>query len=370
MLQASDEFKSMLHSSHVIWVKASLVDAATDSVIETFDVVDGAIQIDGRSNAWRTLDVTVASPFTEALDKIDVTGAIRIDRGVSHGSQPPTEWITLGTFYVQETRREYESGTVAIAAADIGQTIEDYSLITPYAPQYGDQQMTFVQAITELIRAVHPSAVVEVGDGVDTAMTTAAGTVFTGSRWDAINQLGNGLGAVVHTTTRNSFRIDKIIEGGEPVWFFHSNEAGTLVSVTSVRSRREQYNAVQVRWETPNGTGMAFVVDSDPDSPTYWDGPFGRKPAAEESLPEVDSHEAGLAAARAMLTQHKGFARSVNFKSVANPLIEPYDVVRVSTPDGHGEDHIIDSISLDLTAASMSAETRMVRTVVPTRSRT
>ena len=63
------------------------------------------------------------------------------------------------------------------------------------------------------------------------------------------------------------------------------------------------------------------------------------------------------------VNQYKGFARSLSFTSITNPLLEPLDVVRVTTPDGKADDHIIDNINYSLGGATMSCETRLIRTV-------
>lgn len=365
MLSASAGFLNGLRYSHKIMARASLVDRATGGVLETYDVVSGSLSATSRSNVWRQVSVVLTSPWVERFASLDVTDILRIERGVRFFNKSE-EWITVGEFFVQEIAHDFQSRRFTVTGYDAGAAIEDYRLITPYAPQtQAGAQLTFVQAIQDLISAVLPNATLQIGEGVDTGLVTAPSTVFTGSRWDAINQLAKGLGAVVHATVDNNFHIELVTDDDAAVWEAGSGRGGVLVGVSNVFSRREQYNAVQVRWESPNGSGMAFVVDNDPQSPTYWDGDFGRKPAPEESLPEVESEAAALTAATALLAQYKGFARSLSFTSITNPLLEPLDVVRITTPDGKADDYIVDSITYDLGMATMECETRLVRTVTP-----
>jgi hypothetical protein len=363
MLSASPNFVRGLRYSHRVLARVSLINPLTDSVIDTLDIVSGSMTLDARSNMWRQVSMQITSPWAEKLDALDVTTVLRIERGLRY-FEGEEEWIPVGDFFVQELTTAYTSRTVTVTGYDIGSRIEDYRLITPYAPQTeaGDP-LTFVAAIEDLITIVVPDASIAVDAGVDTSATAPLGTVFSGSRWDAINELAKSIGAVVHPTVNNAFRIQKVDADAAPVWEVSSGASGVLVDARSVRSRREQYNAVHVRWETPNGTGVALVVDSDSDSPTYWNGPFGRKPAPEESLPAVASNSAATAAAIALLNQYKGFSRSLSFTSITNPLLEPLDVVRVKTPDGASDDYVIDSISYGLGEATMSCETRLVRSV-------
>lgn len=365
MLTASSTFLDGLRYSHKIMSRASLIDRGTGGVITTFDIVSGSMSLDSRSNIWRQVSMELTSPWVERFDLLDVTGLIRVERGVLYYDKGE-EWVTVGEFYIQELSHVYSGRRVAVTAYDIGTAVEDFRLITPYVPQSQvGVQLTFVQAIQDLLDAAVPGAQLVLDPGVDTLMTPTIGTVFSGSRWDAINQLAKPLGAIVHPTADNTFRIHKVTGDEQPVWQVFSGKGGALVDVTNVRSRREQFNAVHVRWESPAGSGVALIVDSDPDSPTYWLGPFGKKPAPEESLPETDSNSAATEAAIALLNQYKGFARSLSFTSITNPLLEPLDVVQITTPGGLTEDYVIDSITYDLGGATMTCETRLVRTVTP-----
>jgi hypothetical protein len=119
---------------------------------------------------------------------------------------------------------------------------------------------------------------------------------------------------------------------------------------------------VTVTWESPSASGTVFVVDADPNSPTFWDGPWGRKTAPVQRLDTVTSEAQAIEAAYALLDQYKGASRQIDFRSVHNPLIEPFDVVRVqgyarNTP----EEHVMDSVAYPLSGGEMSAETRQVK---------
>lgn len=362
MLTASEGFLNGLRYSHKVLSRASLLDRSTGEVLDTFDIVSGSLTIDSRSNIWRQVSMEITSPWEEKLAQLDVTDVLRVERGLRF-FESTEEWVTVGDFYVQELSSTYSSRKVSVTGYDIGVAVDDYRLITPYAPQTeAGTPLTFVQAIQDLLEVAVPGADLDVDSEVDTSLSPPSGTVFTGSRWDALNQMGKSLGAVVHPTADNRFRIHKVNDDAQPVWEVASGVGGVLVEVRNTRSRREQYNAVQVRWETPNGSGVALVVDSDPASPTYWNGPFGRKPSPEESLPTVESNSAATQAAISLLNQYKGFARSLSFTSITNPLLEPLDVVRLVTPNGVSEDYIIDSISYGLGDGTMSCETRLVRT--------
>ena len=131
------------------------------------------------------------------------------------------------------------------------------------------------------------------------------------------------------------------------------------------RGRRETFNGVRVIWEHEEDSGVAWATDDDPNSPTYWNGPFGRKTAPDQRLDTINTQEQAEEAAQALLSRFKGKASSVTFESVHNPLVEPFDVITVSATDAvartvHNENHVLDQISYSLDVGEMTAKTRQV----------
>lgn len=363
MLTASDRFLDGLRYSHEVIVRAATLDANGDEKAE-FRVKDGTLSVDGRRNIWRQVSVTLVADKPADLVNLDVRDTLKIERGIRFFDQTE-EWVTLGLFKIQRVTQQYTGEVVQVEAYDFGSAIEDYRLVAPYAP-YDEfsNPLTSVTAIEELVGAAFADRpTITIDSAINTGQYAPAGTVFTGSRWEAIQTLASGLGGVLYANPDGSFRL-RYIEDGDPVWEANSGDGGVIVSVSSVRDRADQYNAVPVRWESPEGGGMTFVVDSDPLSPTYWDGPFGRKPLDEQQIATVTNSVEATVAAAGLLQQYKGFARSVSFTALANPLLEPFDVVRVRV-GRFDEDHVIDSIQFNLESGTMSCETRLVRSTVP-----
>jgi hypothetical protein len=104
-------------------------------------------------------------------------------------------------------------------------------------------------------------------------------------------------------------------------------------------------------------TGVA--TDDDPGSPTYYYGPFGKKPRRFFSE-FLGSDAQAESAARAILSANLGVSRSVDFAAVPDPRLECSDVVQI-TRSALGVDdlHIIDQLTIGLGAdATMTGQSR------------
>lgn len=376
MINASSKFKDALHYSHIALTRAILLTPTEkNTYVEAgeFAVAAGNLTIDGRRNIRRqgSLTLAPASGFDlSVFNAVTDDTRLRIDRGIRF-IDGTTEWVTTATLAVQSSTRSLRDGTLRISAYDPSSCIDDYTLITPYAPIGPDQQpLTTVEAIKDLVDiALWETAVWHVGAGIDTAVKPQAGTVFTGSRWEAINNLAKSLSAQVFVDQLGEWHLERIQTGG---WVacevLATGPGGVLVDGTTAQDRRDLYNAVPLRWEGPTGGGLVFMVDADPKSPTYWNGPFGRKPSSEQRVETVTTEAQAIDAAKALLAQFKGFTATVEFTSLHNPLLEPGDVVEIKVPDRSLHQlHVIDAINYNLVGGSMSAETRAVQNITTER---
>lgn len=367
MITASDSYKLALTGSHTALSRCVVLTPNPNNTYSESAVLaisQGSLAIDGRRNVWRQATFTVVPAQQEVLDPLRLIGVdtrVQIQRGIVFldGTE---EWVTIATLQVQEARERLDGAGVEVVAYDPGSAIDDYSLITPYAPlDISQNKLTTVEAIQDLVDiAVWDTITWTIDAGVDTVVEPPDGTVFSGSRWDAIVNLAKSLGAVVHARADGTWRIRKVEAGAvSSVLTVTSGSDGVLVSTDVLRSRREQYNAVPLRWEGPSGGGLVFLVDNDSNSPTFWNGPFGRKPSPEQRVDTVTTEQQAIDAATSLLEQYKGFSSSVSFSMVHNPLLEPFDHINVEVL-GTVEEHIIDSINYPLAGGVMSLETRKV----------
>lgn len=383
MLTASTKFKEALSASHQPHVRVGVYQydgTANGEFVGYLGVVSGSLTLDYRRNIRRQASLQLGSivstadaEYVTGIDTRDFLEALTAQSAeitIEWGIKFPdltTEYVTLARLRVEESNRSLSSPVLDVSAAyDLGTRVADFNLVTPYAPfNTGGTKLTYVEAIQDLVNVSYPSATPPawtIASGVDTTSKPPDNTAFTGDRWGAINALAQAINVTVGATATGEWLITPATTDRTQVWAVRTGDGGVLVSEQTAYGRREQYNAIPVRWEAPTGGGgLAYVVDSDPDSPTYYDGPFGRKPRQEETLSTVTSSSQAIAAATTLLDQYKGFTRAVSLTTVHNPLLEPGDVIGLYLPDGSAERHIVDSISLPLNGGTMSMETRILR---------
>jgi hypothetical protein len=102
----------------------------------------------------------------------------------------------------------------------------------------------------------------------------------------------------------------------------------------------------------------ALVVDSNPKSPTRWGGKFGKVPGFHSS-PLVTSNLQAKAAAESLMRTSVGLPYTVDFTAVPHPGLEPLDPVRISDPGAGTRIHVLDKLTIPLTADQpMMSQTR------------
>lgn len=384
MLTASDKFKANLRTSHRPMVRCAvyLPDDAGDYQFNGYlGVSSGSLSIDYRRNIRRQvtgLQIAPISPEAETTfitnpnssDFLESLATASAEIDVEWGLRFPDrteEWVTVARLRMEEGNSRVTGAPVSLTSVfDLGCRVADFTLITPYAPfTTGGTKLTYIEAIQDLVNTAYPaghSPTWTIDGSLDSTSKPPDNTAFTGDRWTAIQALAKAINATVGATASGEWAITSAVTGTTSVWTVNTGTDGVLVDGENAFSRREQYNAIPVRWESPTGGGgLAYIVDSDPTSPTYYDGPFGRKPRSEETVATITTSDQATAYATTLLNQYKGLTRSVSLTSIHNPLLEPNDVIDLEQEDGTFEQHIIDSITLPLDGGTMTLETRVLR---------
>lgn len=381
MLNATQKFTDHLAASHSPRVRAGLY--VPDGGSYTFEgylgVVDGTLTCDYSRNIRRqvsglrvgSLESTADYAYNDiaARDYLEALTAVSAEVSLEWGLVYPDlteEWVTLARLRVEEASLTAMGDLQISSAYDAGTRVNDFTLVTPYVPyDIGGVKLTYLAAIRDLVDTSYPSAALpawSIDPTVDAVSLPPDGTVFTGSRWSAVLALAAAIDVNVGPDHAGVWTVAPTGTDRDPVWTVANGAGGVLIDQVTQFSRRDQYNAVGIRWESPTGGGgLAYIVDADPLSPTYYDGPFGRKPRPEETVDTITTEGQAIAHATAVLAKFKGLTRGISLTSVHNPLLEPNDVVAVFLPDGSAERHVIDTVSLPLRGGSMSLETRILR---------
>lgn len=91
----------------------------------------------------------------------------------------------------------------------------------------------------------------------------------------------------------------------------------------------------------------AVAYDDDPDSMTYFFGPFGMVPRFYAS-PVIYTEDQAYSAAVSMLRRSLGLPYGVAGEIAPNPALRPGDPVRFTWDDGNRELHVWETVELAL----------------------
>lgn len=344
----SSRFLPALASSHQVTTEVRLV--RTDGVIELLDHIGGSVAVDRGSAVRRTCTVTVPDPALiprTAADKISIYGAqLLIRRGIQY-QDGTTETVALGTFRIDSVDGDVHDGPVTIQGKGLEAVIQDDRFTSPYTTRGGTGA---VASITALIQASIPTAVVA------NQATDATLGVRTwdreGDRWAAVQEIATAIGAECYADADGQFVIAELPDllAVDPVWDIAAGDDGALITATRGMNRDGMYNSVTAYGENAeeNATPVsATVSDTDPGSPTYVSGPFGRVPRFYSS-PTLNTTSACTNAATKILRDSVKPNALADITALPNPALEPGDVVRVTYGDGTRELHQIQSFTVPL----------------------
>jgi hypothetical protein len=138
---------------------------------------------------------------------------------------------------------------------------------------------------------------------------------------------------------------------GPVAWNIAEGEGGTLIAASRSMPRTAVYNGVLASGENA-AAGVppvsALVVDSDPTSPTYWGGPFGK---VTKTISSALWTTVGACQAAATYALADAIAPNIqtSLDSLPNPALEGNDIIRVSTKN-RKERALVQSLSIPLTA--------------------
>ena len=365
MRPVSDAFLTTIRGSHEMVADARIVApglTGTNPTGDTLTVISGNVVLDGTAQVRSTLDLTVdgTGGWPGGTAGLSPYGnEIFVRRGVKTAAGA-SEWVSLGYYRIQSIEQDRPpDGPIRITGRDRMQAVIDARLLTPV--QFDDGALVggiVEQLVNEVYAGWTPT--VEWSDDTDT-QAIGRGITADEDRYATLNELITSYGLIWYWDHRGHLVVKPVPSPSAPVWDVDAGAGGVLLRASRELSRDGVYNAIVVSGEGADTSTpvRAVVVDNDPTSPTWWDGPFGRVPRAYSS-PFVTSIPQALSAGASLLTRTRGLPYSVTFSSVTNPALEPYDPVRVrQSTRGGRETHSIDRLTIPLTAdAAMDGTTR------------
>jgi Domain of unknown function (DUF5047) len=342
----SDRFLQRLAESHTPAFQVQLF--LTDGRVIDLEHTGGSVTVDRGQAIRRTCSVTIAEPSLiprTPADQLATYGAqLRVSRGVEYGDGS-TELVPLGVFRLDSVDGDVSEGPVTLQGKDRSAAVADDKFTTPYTVTG-----TVVSAVTELIHRSIPSA-----DVLSTITDSPIGSRtfdIEADPWAGVQEIAAAAGAECYPNADGVFVIATLPDllTTDPAWAVEAAEGGVYMSANRGMSSADVYNGVLARGENTadNVPPVSYLaVDNDPNSPTYWGGPFGRRPKFHSSSTLITT--AGCQqAATVILAKAKAPNATGDISSLPNPALEAGDVLRVMHEDGSRELHQVASFSVPL----------------------
>lgn len=369
MRPVSDVFLRTVRGSHTMTADArvcSTFQSGVDPDGTEIPIFEGDVVADARADKRATLDLTTDGtamwPQHSNLLLAPYGNEVFVRRGIAYGNGT-TEWVSLGYFRIQEPSQDRApDGPIRILGWDRMAGIVDGRLLAPV--QFTAAQ-TYGAVVSQLVTQVYPAATIE-WDDATSAATLGRDLITEDDRYGFLNELVTSRGKIWYWDHRGILVIRDAPSSTSPVFNVDSGVGGVLVSMARQLTRERVYNAVVAFGEAADtaAPARATAVDNNPNSPTYFSGPFGPVPRFFSS-PFITNDDQAASAATSLLTRQLGLPYSVDFTAVPNPALEPWDPIRIRYSNRIAEEtHIIDRITIPLTASEPMTATTREQTVV------
>jgi hypothetical protein len=375
----SSTFRTALEASHDVVVLATICDIY-GNVLATLRPLGGQVSIDiDRSVRREAGDMQLIDPdgTLRPLDATDLlsplTGyELRLYRGIQFPSGI-TELIPLGVFgWSTATIVESETGvTISIGGLqDRSTRISNARYSRAINIVAGTALETALASILEQAWNQVPYAGGQLLETGKVMPAVAYGAEGDADPWEDARALAdaqgfrlyfNEIGQVALAPIRGADEVAAVVSYGTT----YSNLM--ITGLTKTWDASDSFNGVFALGE---GSGLlipfrGLAWDDDPTSPTYYLGPFGKRPKYF-SDPTIINQAQADASARAQLKKVLGIAEKLTWSQLVDPSLDVDDGVNVYDEElGVNRLYRLDRLTIPLEASSpMSAEARTRRVTV------
>jgi hypothetical protein len=323
-------------------------------------IVGGQVELSATSDTRGTSDITVIAPWPRSRNDLlaPYGNEIYIERGIKY-DDGNVEYVGFGYFRVETVEQSDDPNTTSlrVTGVDRMQGIIEARMVSPRQFLAGS---TFGALVSNLITEIYPGAVI-VWDDNTNAATLTRDVLVDDDRYGFLNDAISSRGKIWYWDQAGQLTIKNVPDTTNAVYSVTNGRNGVLVKSNRSLSRKGAINAYVANGEGPDQqlpvTGVA--VDNDPLSPTYYFGAFGKIPQFYSSQFLTTSAQC-VAAAKALLTRSLGIPSDLDFGTIVNPALEPYDPVAVKLSHNDAQvTHILDTITIPLgESESMTCKTR------------
>lgn len=362
MRPVSSQFLTAVRGSHQVVTRVTLLttyQSGTTPVGTVLRVLDGDVTLDATADVRGTLSVTVDGndAFTRSPSGplTPYGNELFVERGVQYGGAG-REFVSQGYYRIYEVEQDGEPDSpIRISGRDRMSGIIDARLLGPVQFTSGTPIGTI---FTALVNEVYPSATITYDFNAVTT-TITRDQIADEDRYGFLLDLVRSRGKVMFWDYAGNLRVQDAPSATNTVFDVDAGTHGVLVSLDRTLNRDGVYNAVVAVGQAPDEVTpvRAVALDMNPNSPTFWNGRFGKVPRFYFSTFLTNNGQA-ITAAQSILKRSIGLPYNVNFTMVPNPALEPLDPIRIVHEDGY-ENHIIQQLVIPLTVdRPMTGQTR------------
>jgi len=259
-----------------------------------------------------------------------------------------------------------ESGKVDINLISRADELKRARFETPYPSTRG---LLVTEQMRNIIQSINPDWTVTSTVINDPPVPVA---VWEEDPGQALDDLAVGVNALWSPDRAGGFSIltnpYTLTSEPDPVAVLRDGQDGVLVQVRHLRSREAVNNSVTVVVERTDGLAPIRVTvrDTDPNSATYWGGPFGKQNEVIKTQTTLNRADATTLAKR-RLSQSLALARSwsITMPPGVGQVLDPGDLVAVWYRD-EVTAQVVESVRYAKDAQStVVIDTRQFRTITP-----
>ena len=376
MISVSAEFKAKVRQTHQVRFAAHVYDGTGKLVVDlTGGLVGGSVTIDATATVRRRCSISVDRTFIPTAGGGGSYGPARNrygdmrsrygdggERTYGDLAQAPSElsplgghelivwrgvmldggrveWVQLGVFGISSVRASASSTAplVEITGYDRSRLVSMAKWLEPYQVKDSKQSHEVVAAIVKTRIPAIKHSTVSVGSS-RVATAAVLGTSTSNDPWQDCQDIAAAADLETYFDHEGSLVIRlEPSSTGAAVWTFNAGDDGVLIEREYEESDEGIYNQVVVTSDSGAGgfSVRATASDSDPSSPTYINGPFGRRPlllSTDEAATEAEC----MTLAQNKLREVLGTDQELTITAIPMPALVPGDRVRVV--DGVGVD--------------------------------
>lgn len=343
MITVSSLFKEASSYSHTM---LSVVEVWGNGVyVGTLPLSGGKVTCDQDKKVRWNADIELAYASWDSLNLDPDQLRFKVFRGIS--SLGRTEMVQLGEYRMDDYNRA-QRGLINISGSGLESYVADARFLQPRTPPYG---ASTTDTITTLVTEAVPGTFPVVNRATSDKRVTSTAP-WARERIDAVNALANSIKAEAFFDGRGRLIIQDVpvLDLAVPVATFRTGPGELLISVNQKRTRDKAYNAVAVSGQSSDSSippVFGWAYDNNPQSSTYYYGPFGMKPRFYSSQFFTSDSQCATTAAR-MLYEQLAPHESFDFEVPALIWLEAGDIVQVERVDGALASYMISSLSVGL----------------------